>query len=55
MACTSVGARRVCDDELAEVSDGVAPSHHTQGCSDEACYSFPTGPVAALAAGDGER
>ena len=39
------------------VSDGVAvrPSRRTEGCRDEACCSFPAGPVAALAAGDGER
>ena len=56
-ACTSVGARRAWDDEPAGVSDGVAvrPSRRTEGCSDEACCLFPAGPVAALAAGDGER
>ena len=33
----------------------VRPSRRTEGCWDEACCSFPTGPVAALAAGDGEQ
>jgi len=56
-ACASVGARRAWDDEPDGVSDRVAvrPSRRTEGCSDEACCSFPVGPVAALAAGDGER
>ena len=47
----------MCDDEPAGVSDGVAvrPSRRTEGCSEDACCSFPAGPVAALAAGDGER
>ena len=56
-ACASVGARRAWDDEPAGVSGGVAvrPSRRTEGCSDEACFLFPAGPVAALAAGDGER
>ena len=51
------GARRAWDDEAAGVSDGVAvrPSRRTEGCWDEACCSFPAGPVAALVAGDGER
>ena len=55
--CASVGTRRAWDDEPAGVSNGVAvcPSRRTEGCSDEACYSFPAGPVAALAVGDGER
>ena len=50
----SMGARRAWDEEPAEVSDGVAvrPSCHTDGCSEDACCSFPAGPVAA---GDGER
>ena len=45
------------DNEPARVSDRVAvrPSRRTEGCWEEACCSFPTGPVAALAAGDGER
>ena len=45
------------DDEPAGVSNGVAvrPSRRTEGCSEDACCSFPAGPVAALAAGDGER
>ena len=45
------------DDEAAGVSDGVAVrlSHHTEGCWDEACCSFPAGPVAVLAASDRER
>ena len=56
-ACASVGAGQAWDNEPAGVSDGVAvrPSRHTEGCSDEAYCSCPTGPVAALAAGDGER
>ena len=56
-ACVSVGALQAWDDEPAGVSDGVAvrPSPRTEGCSEDACCSFPTGPVAALAAGDGER
>ena len=56
-ACASTGVRRVWDDEPAGVSDGVAvrPSRRTEGCSEDACCSFPAGPVAALAAGDGER
>ena len=55
-ACASTGPRRAWDDEPAGVSDGVAvhPSPRTEGCSDEPCYSCPAGPVAALAAGDGE-
>ncbi len=56
-ACASTGARRAWDDEPAGVSDGVAvrPSRRTEGCSEDAYCSFPAGPVAALAAGDGER
>ena len=56
-ACASTAARRAWDDEPAGVSDGVAvrPSRCTEGCSEDACYSFPAGPVAALAAGDGEQ
>ena len=56
-ACASVGPRRAWDDEPPGVSDGVAmrPSCCTEGCCDEACCLFPVGPVAALAAGDGER
>ena len=52
-----MGVRRAWDDEAAGVSDGVAvrPSRRTEGCWDEACCSFPAGPVEALAAGDGER
>ena len=55
--CASAGARRAWDEEPAGVSDGVAvrPSHRTEGCRDNACCSFPVGPVAALMAGDGER
>ena len=55
-ACMSVGERQAWDDEPAGVSDGVAvcPSCHTEGCSNEACCSFPAEPVAALAAGEGE-
>ena len=55
-ACVATGARRAWDDEPAGVSDGVAvrPSRHTEGCSKDACCAFPAGPVAALAAGDGE-
>ena len=53
----SVGARRAWDEEPAGVSDGVAvrPSRRTEGCSKDACCSFPTRPVAALVAGVGER
>ena len=53
----SAGLRRAWDDELAGVSDGVVvrPSRRTEGCNDETCCSFAAGPVAALAAGDGER
>ena len=56
-ACASIGARRVWDEESAGVSNGVAmrPSCRTDGCSEDACCSFPAGPVVALAAGDGER
>ena len=56
-ACASMGARHAWDEEPAGVSDGVAvrPSCRTDGCSEDACCSFPAGPVAALAAGDGER
>ena len=56
-ACASVGLRRARDNEPAGVSDGVAvrPSHRTEGCSEDACYSFPAGPVAALTVGDRER
>ena len=55
-ACASVGARQAWDNEPGGVNSGVAvrPSLRTKGCSDEVCYSFPAGPVAALAAGDGE-
>ena len=51
------GTRRAWDDDAARVSDGVAvrPSRRIEGCWDEAFCSFPAGPVAALAAGDGER
>ena len=57
VACASTGARRAWDDEPAGVSDGVAvrPSRRTEGCREDACFSFPAGPVVALAAGDGER
>ena len=56
-AHASMEARRAWDEEPAGVSDGVAvrPSCRTDGCSEDACCSFPAGPVAALAAGDGER
>ena len=33
----------------------MRPSRCTEGCSEDACCLFPAGPVAALAAGDGER
>lgn len=57
VACVSMGARRAWDEEPAGVSEGVAvqPSCRTDGCSEDACYSFPAGPVAVLAAGNGER
>ena len=56
-ARASMEARRAWDNEPVGVSDGVAvrPSRRTEGCSEDACCSFPVGPVAALAAGDGER
>ena len=56
-AYASTGAQQAWDDESARVIDGVAvrPSCRTEGCCEDACCSFPTGPVAALAAGDGER
>ena len=56
-ARASMGARRAWDDEPAGVNDGVAvrPSCRTEGCNEDACCSFPTGPVAELAAGDEER
>ena len=52
-ARASMGGRRAWEEELAKVSDGVAvrPSRRTEGCNEDACYSFPAGPVAA---GDGE-
>ena len=55
-ARASTGARRAWDEEPAGVSDGVAvrPSHRTEGCSEDACCSFPARPVTALAAGDKE-
>ena len=56
-SCASMGARRACDEEPVGVSDGVVvrPSYRTDGCSEDACCSFPAGPVAALVAGDEER
>ena len=33
----------------------VQLSRRTEGCSEDACCLFPAKPVAALAAGDGER
>ena len=56
-ACASMGARRAWDDEPAGVNDRVAvrPSRQKEGCSEDACCSFPAGLVTALAAGDGER
>ena len=53
-ACTSMGARRAWDDELAGVSNGVAvrPSRRTEGCSEDACCLFPARPLATR---DGER
>ena len=50
-------ARGTRDEEPAGVSEGVAvqPSHLMDGCWDDACCSFPAGPVAVLTAGDGER
>ena len=54
-ACASVGLQRAWDDKPAGVNGGVAvrPSLRMEGCSDEARCSFPVGPMAALAAGDG--
>ena len=56
-ARASMGARRAWDEEPAGVSDGVAvrPSRRIEGCSDDACCSFPAGLMAAWAAGDGKR
>ena len=56
-ACVSVGALQAWDDEPAGVSDGVAvrPSRDTEGYREDACCSFPTGPVVALAEGDEEQ
>ena len=55
-ARASMAARGAHDDEPAGVSEGVAvrPSRLMDGCWDDACCSFPIGPVAALTAGDGE-
>ena len=33
----------------------VRPSRRTEGCRDDACCSFPAGPMVALTEGDGER
>ena len=56
-AHASMGERRAWDNEPAGVSNGVAvrPSRRTEGCSDDACCSFPAGPVAAWAVRDRER
>ena len=56
-ARASMGGRRAWEEEPAGVSDGVAvrPSRRTEGCSEDACCSFHAGPVAALAAGDGDN
>ena len=56
-AQASMAARDARDEELAGVSEGVAvrPSHLMDGCWDDACCSFPAGPVAALTTGDVER
>ena len=53
----SMGARRAWDEKPTGASDGVVvwPSRRIEGCSEDACCSFPAGPVAVLAAGDGER
>ena len=52
-----MAARGARDEEPAGVSEGAAvwPSRLTDGCWDDACCSFPAGPVAALTAGDEER
>ena len=52
-----MAARGARDKEPAEASEGVAvrPSRLMDGCWDDACCSFPAGPVATLMAGDGER
>ena len=54
---SSMAARGARDEEPAGASEGVAvrPSRLMDGCWDDACCSFPAGPVAALTAGDGER
>ena len=51
------GPRQAWEDEAAIVSDGVAVrlSRRTEGCSDEACCSWPAGPVAAFSTGEGNR
>ena len=56
-ARASMGVRRAWDEEPVGASDGVAvqPSRRTERCSEDACCSFPAGPVAALSAGDGEQ
>ena len=56
-ARASMGARRAWDDEPAGVSNGVAvrPSRRTEGSGEDACCSFPAGPVATLMAGDVEQ
>ena len=56
-ARASMAVRGARDEEPAGVSEGVAvrSSRLMDGCWDDACCSFPAGPVAALTAGDGER
>ena len=56
-AHASMGGRCAWEEETAVVSDGVVvrPSRCTDGCSEDDCCSFSVGPVAAVAAGDGER
>ena len=57
-ACAFADLRRAWEDEAAaKVSDGVAVrrSRRMEGGSDESCCSWITGPVAALATGNGEH
>ena len=57
VAYVSNWPRRTWDDEAATVSDGVAVrlSRRTDGCNDEACCSWPAGPVATFATREGAR
>ena len=54
-ACVFAGPQRAWEDEAAGFSDGeaVRPSWRMEGCSEEAYCSWPAGPMAAFATGDG--